>query len=403
MTVIEKLIKLDEISIPLNCAKHEDGFEFCFIINVETIELINECKALGISFDSFSFDGIYQEFDSLQSNVGKECTALLLSEQLRNDGLNIYWSWQEFLSYKPNLFSVPENFLIINENVISPCENISGRLKHYLDVNSLIKLISEYADHSINLTDKIIEELVFLHKTRLEIPIIFTSESLGEGLDGISVFSGLFEDKSHKDQKTSILKEVLYSLLSNIPKLERLEYLFIHFGEFSKRFTENYNLFVSEFSFDEVRKEYEESKRDYFIKLNDIFSSVQTKMLGIPISLALASFKMSSIVDDVSFWTNLLLVISIVIYTSMMVMLIKNQKHSLESIKSEYTSQMARLKHQYAKQYEQIKNIQTDLDTRYKFQKSCLNWFYAMSSTLFVLILALFFWNLPWKLILGLS
>jgi len=403
MSVVDKLVKLAEISIPLNCVKHDDGFEFCFTINEETIKLVTECNSVGISFDSFSFGSIFQEFDNLQNNVGKKCTALLLSEQLRNDGLNIYWSWQEFLSYKPNLFSVPENFLIINENVIYPSQNVSGKLKHYIDVNSLIKLISEYADHSIKLTDKIIEEVVFLHKTRLEIPITFTSESLGEGLDGISVFSGLFEDKSHKDQKTSILKEVLYSLLSNAPKLERLEYLLIHFGEFSKRFTENYNLFVSEFSFDEVRKEYEESKRDYFIKLNDIFSSVQTKMLGIPISLALASFKMSSIVDDISFWTNFLLVISIVIYTSMMVMLIKNQKHSLESIKSEYTSQMARLKHQYAKQYEQIKNIQTDLDTRYKFQKSCLNWFYVMSATLFVLILALFFWNLPWTLMLGLS
>lgn len=403
MSTVDKLLKLAEISTPLNCTKHDDGFEFRFTITDDTIKLVNECNTLGISFDSFSFDGIFQESDSLKKNEGKECIALLLSEQLRNDRLNIYWSWQEFLSYKPNLFSVPENFLIINENVIYPCENISGRLKHYLDVNSLIKLISEYADHSINLTDKIIEELVFLHKTRLEIPIIFTSESLGEGLDGISVFSALFEDNAHNDQKTSILKEVLYSLLSNIPKLERLEYLFIHFGEFSKRFTENYHLFVSEFSFDEVRKEYEESKRDYFIKLNDIFSSVQTKMLGIPISLALASFKMSAIVDDVSFWTNFLLVISIVIYTSMMIMLIKNQKHSLESIKSEYSSQMTRLKHQYADQYEQIKSIQTDLDGRYDFQKSCLNWFYVMSSTLFVLILALFFWNLPWKIMLGLS
>ena len=195
----------------------------------------------------------------------------------------------------------------------------------------------------------------------------------------------------------------MYSVLVNISKTDRLVYLINNFGEFSKRLNENYQLFVSEFSFDEVRKEYEENKRDYFSKLNDIFTSVQTKMLGIPISLGIASFKMSSIVDDISFWTNFLLLLSIVIYSVMMVMLIKNQKHTLESIKNEYKSQMARLKHQYAEQYENIKNIEKELNTRYSFQKTCLNGFYVMTASLFVLVIALFFWNLPWKLILGIA
>ena len=87
----------------------------------------------------------------------------------------------------------------------------------------------------------------------------------------------------------------------------------------------------------------------------------------------------------------------------MMFMLIANQKHTLSAVKSEYQSQMTRLKHQYSEQYESIKKIQTELDTRHDFQKKCLNWFYVMSATLFILILALFTWNLPWKAILGLA
>ena len=186
-------------------------------------------------------------------------------------------------------------------------------------------------------------------------------------------------------------------MLSGIQKNARLTYLLTNFGEFSKRLSENYHLFVSEFSFDEVRKEYEESKREYLTKLNDIFSSVQTKMLGIPVSLAVASIKISPIIDANSFWSNLLLFTAVWVYSYMMFSLIKNQTHTLSSVRDEYQSQMNRLKHQYSEQYEIIKHIEHDLDKRHDFQFQSLVRFRRMIMGLLIFVSLLFLYSVPWN------
>ena len=401
MSNVEKLIILKTLFNDVECRKNNDGFVVLFSISSSSIKRFEECQENGIQFDSYLVNDLYVDTNDLLDNEGQTAEASISTQQLKAQGLNVYWSWEELLAYRPNVTAVPDNFFIINEEIVYPAEPVSNKTKHYKEVCTLLNLLIENADHTNNLTDKIVNDVVFLHKTRLEIPVLYNHECLGEGLDGISIVVALFKDQSHIEQKSSILKETLYSLLINVSKKDRLLYLLNNFGDFSKRLNENYQLFVSEFSFDDVRKEYEEKKRDYFTKLNDVFSSAQTKMLGVPIALALASLKLSTIVDNITFWTNFFLALSITIYSVMMFMLITNQKHTLKALKNEYESQMARLKHQYADQYEQVKNIVTELNSRYDHQNNCLNWFYVMTAALFILVLALFFWNLPWKLILG--
>jgi hypothetical protein len=348
-----------------------------------------------LEIDSVEVDNVFIDVNELEKYNGKIARIKLIKPQ------GIFQSWKEFLDFKPNLIKCPESFFLIDDNVIYPTNVIEGETKHYLSIIKLVDILIEHADHTENLSDLVVDKVTYLHKSRIDIQMLFDKHDLVDSLDGITAICSYFEDNSHNEQKISILKEALFGLgLSNNSE-KKLSYLIQNFGEFSKRFIENYNFFVSEFSFDEVRKEYEEKKRDYFIKLDEIFSSVQSKMLGIPISLALASFKLSTIVDEKSFWANLFLSISIIVYSAMMIMLIKNQKHSLKALKSEFTSQMNRLKHQYSEQYEKIQDMITDLDNRHDYQKSCLNWFYVMCCTLFIIVIALFLWHLPWKLILG--
>ncbi len=403
MDKLALLTKLKDLNREFSFAKIDDGYEFSLTISSSKIIQLAEFIDSGIPISAFLLNEMYVELADLSANIGSTVKIQLSSEDLKQKGLSIFNQWNDFLSFKPNFLHPPESFIILQEEVVHPSNSIDGKLKNFFDISNFLRLLNEQADHSTKVTSKVIDELVYLHKSRLEIPIILTADCLNYALDGYSIVDSLFKDGSHAEQKSSIFKEVMYGLLINIPVKERLGYLLSNFGEFSKRFNENYQLFVSEFSFDDVRKEYEENKRDYLTKLNDIFSSVQTKMLGIPISLALASLKMSSVVDGISFWTNFLLAISISIYSIMMFMLIANQKHTLAAVKNEYESQMTRLKHQYSEQYESIKKIETELNIRHDFQKSCLNWFYLMSAALFILILALFTWNLPWNTILGLA
>jgi len=388
-TNFESIIRLQE-SFTLRV--EESFITFETTIENQTSEII---QSLNIDIESIQVGSHFKELTDLSQHIGDKARF-----QLKKTG-DIFQSWSELLSFKPNLLNCPKSFYILDDKISYPSTEHQGQLKHYLEVISLIQLLVEHSDHAEYLSNEVIDNLTFLHKSRIDIKLTLQDVDLIDSLDGISAISTYFEDIAHKEQKKSIFKEALYSIVTRSKVEERLSYLIHHFGEFSKRFVENYQLFVSEFSFDEIRKEYEENKRDYFVKLDEILSSVQSKMLGIPISLALASFKLSSIVDSQTFWANLFLTLSIVIYSSMMVMLIKNQKHSLTALKSEFTSQMTRLKYQYSEQYDEIENMITDLNDRHDYQKKCLNWFYVMSGSLFIIVFALFLWNLPWKVILG--
>ncbi|NOI78414.1 hypothetical protein F0224_22370 [Vibrio coralliilyticus] len=373
------------------------------VISEDTCSLLQNSGNHGVLFDSIEIieDDLCVELGSLPRYLNKEFKAEVSPTSLRNNGSLVFANWRGFLSYKPNLTNVPSSFWIVDTDSLYPSSSEDEKTQAYLHLVQLLEILQENTDHTNYLTGEIVSELIYLHKSRLNIPYTLDESVLTKPFDGISVVESLFNNEEHKEQKKSILKEVLYSFLHTVPADDRLKYLVSNFGDFSTRLNENYQLFVSEFSFDDVRKEYEENKRDYLVKLNEIYSSVIVKMLGIPVALALIAIKISAVVDSTTFWTNLFLLFSVIIYASMMIMLVFNQKHTLEAICSEYTSHMARLKHQYPKEFEKIVAIKTELDTRKEYQDSCLNVFRLMSFSLLGIVVAYFLWNLPWKSILG--
>jgi len=386
MCLESKLKRVDDLFNHFGCHRNDEGFEFSFTVNKENLQSLKQYINDGVPLEAFFTGILHVNFDDLKSKNGCEVKAEITVQDFKRAGLNVYLDWQAFFAYKAHLTSVPDSFLILSDHTIYTGSTPSIIIKHYFDVCDVLRLLISRADHTKNFTSTIVEEIVFLHKNKLEITIEYDEKVFEGGMDGISIVKSLFDDEAHIEQKISILKEVLHSLLFNMPKTERLGYLLSNFGEFSKRLTENYQLYVSEFSFDDVRKEYEESKREYFTKLNDVFSSVQTKMLGIPISIAFASFKMSTIADKADSLSNPLLSLAIVIYSLMMILMIKNQKHSLFAVKHDYDSQMSRLKHHYSEQYELIEDIQVGLNHRYSYQNNCLNFFSAMTYCLIIVV-----------------
>ena len=355
--------------------------------------------ARGLIDSLISVGGSKRDVESLGVvDLDKPVKVELLNRPVRKI-VQIYESLDDLLAIRSNRYESPDSFYLMDSGYMFPQDKPEGLVSHYFEWLKVVSILIENSDH-VDKYSNVISSLVFLHKNRFDLLISYSAADLGEALDGVSIVVDLFDSTEHEKQKSSILKEVLSGMLSEVSKEERLSFLLRSFGEFSKRISENYYYFVSDFSFDEVRLEYEEGKREYLTKLNDVFSAVQTKMLGIPISLALASLKMSALVDDITFWTNFMLLLAVLIYSVMMFMLIRNQRDTLSSIKFEYDSHMSRLQHQFSNQYDEIIKIKGDLDRRYSYQDSCLDWFNVMTITLLALVIVLFMWNLPWVEIL---
>lgn len=368
----------------------QDGFSFSFLVDQNNLDFLESCQQQGLQIEEMMHDNCYFDPSEINQYHSKQVEGHLDPDNVPGLNSMVYESWESFLSMRRNITNTPALFLILEDDSVYPTANPTQTLKHYQEVQKFIGMLTDHADHQTDITAGIPSNLIFLHKNRLEVEMTFTPDALINGLDGVSIIASLLEDPTHSEQKKSILKEVLHSILANIPEQTRLHHLLQHFGEFSKRFNENYQLFVSEFSFDDVRKEYEEKKRDYLLKLNTAFAEVSAKMLGVPIALAMVSFKLSGTIDHSSLWANAMLLLAVIVYITLMIALIKNQKHSLNAIKAEYESHMARLKNQYADQYQKIEGMKSDLDNRYRFQMNTLSFFYWLFFVLFAAVLSLF-------------
>ncbi|EOW9434109.1 hypothetical protein ACPF0Q_000648 [Vibrio cholerae] len=319
-----------------------------------------------------------RELDVVYTVVGNNYEITLSLVIFRQDGINIYASWSQFFDFNDNQSITPDSFYIISDRskYIGQTEGLTGDLKNYLNTVTLVNILIELSDHFESGNGLNVPNIVMLHKNRLEIPCKYKIDDIRSGLDGITHINNWINDNAHKDQKVSIFKTALYDFLKSVQREKRFEYLLLHFGEFTSQVTENYELYVSEFSFDDVRLEYQEKKRDYMLKINETFSSIQTKALGIPVSIAAIAMRLStSKLDGFDKATNTLLFLAASVYGLMMLLLIQNQKHSLTSIEVEYKGQINRLKKEYPEHHDKISVEFKDLDSRCRMQRFQLNVF----------------------------
>jgi hypothetical protein len=109
------------------------------------------------------------------------------------------------------------------------------------------------------------------------------------------------------------------------------------FPEFIKRVKDNYELYIAEFSFEKILEDIEAHKLDYTIKLNKVFSDIQSQLLAIPAALILVG---SQLVNEGALsWKNVLIIVGVFIYSVLMNLLIRNQRNSLLAIGSEIRKQ----------------------------------------------------------------
>jgi hypothetical protein len=100
---------------------------------------------------------------------------------------------------------------------------------------------------------------------------------------------------------------------------------------------------MSKFSYDDVKKEVEKEKVDFIVRLNKVFSDIQTQLIGVPVSVILAADKLKignlAVNDPNKFHgislTNILVILAIGFYAIVLAMLIRNQNNTLEAIKDE--------------------------------------------------------------------
>lgn len=212
-------------------------------------------------------------------------------------------------------------------------------VKGYLDASLFASTLNNISDHSLPLGPK----AIFLQGEKLELSLAYSSKDLKE-LEGLEKFILDFVKADiHKDQKATIIKGVLIEMLRS-SEIDRLTVscLIQRFQEFLERVNDNYQLYVSEFSFEKIKERVETEKFDFTLKLNKVFSDIQNQLLAVPIALVLVSSQMK-MENGLSF-LNMSIWCGVLIFGFLMSLLIRNQRSTLNAIKLEIDSQWNNIK-----------------------------------------------------------
>lgn len=266
----------------------------------------------------------------------------------------------DLLQAPSRLLTPPEQFYLASEDYLYPEDDapLPAGISNYLDASLFASTLYDLADHGLPGDPK----AIFLHGEKLELSLIYKLDDL-RPLKGLKKFILDFVSAEiHKEQKVTIIKDVLLEMLKN-NEIDRLTLscLIKRFSEFLERVNANYQLYVSEFSFEKIKAQVESEKFDFILKLNKIFSDIQNQLLAVPVALILVGSQMK-VVDGFAL-KNIIIWCSALVFGFFMSLLIRNQRSALKAIKMEVDSQWGAIqsKHKYVaarlgSHYVQLKN-----------------------------------------------
>lgn len=271
----------------------------------------------------------------------------------------------DLLESPANRLARPAAFYIaaldFNSAITTPAP---GPVLYYERTLKLVGVLTAMADHVA--TQATERTLIFLGKEgKLEVPIIYTASDLRPlpGLDGLEQ---TLVGPPHEDVKRTLFRSALIQLTAEYPTPKRLPTVLDSFDVLTTRFSENYDLFVSGFSFETELAKVHEAKREYLIKLNGALNDVHAKLIAIPVAVVLVGGQMKSDGTAAATLQNAVLLAGAVVFAVLMLMITANQRHSLRSIKQDYEAREGRLRAELpARLYAQTRKAFEDLNKRY--------------------------------------
>lgn len=233
-------------------------------------------------------DDLSQEFvdmNTFNQNFFNKKFLMIISldmKKLRSLGLAIYKDLNEAISLSPK---AKNKFILIQapdgKIDLYPNETIKGRILHYIQISKVWEVLVNSSDDDDG------NSCTFLGARKSFVTLHYELDDLDLELDGFSKFMKLMDLEDHKEEKNKILSNTIFSFTSNKDLNFRFRTILKRFSTFVERFEENYHAFAVGFSFEKIRKEYEEKFRDYLSKINSVLSESLTRSLAIPASTVL--------------------------------------------------------------------------------------------------------------------
>lgn len=278
------------------------------------------------------------------------------------------------------LGKAPTDYYLIEEDYASWEATANESLLAYqcaIKVIALLKSIADVTQAKANTAG----EAIFFATRKIVMPLHYDAKSLvsvPSDAEILMLRDELFQEH-HKTARQDIFKRVLTRFFDQELESDRFAQFLRRFREIKLVYDADLDLYISGFSFDKVRDEFEKKKLDFVVKVNATSSDVMNKVIAIPVGQGLLASQMKSDVALVA--VNWALLAGSIIFAVIALMLLASQVNTLIQIKQELAHERETLKRRANPTYRQLKGMIAALDRRIKLH--C----YWLPATLIVLLM----------------
>ncbi|HGH3320995.1 TPA: hypothetical protein ACJKZQ_004081, partial [Acinetobacter baumannii] len=262
-------------------------------------------------------------------------------------------------------------------------DRVDSYFENYLNIIKIYKFFEEKSDHKSSEHGN--QNLIFLGNKKLVVTDEYHSQDLIEIPDAIKFMSKfLTEDLSNgitNKEKDQILKKTLVNFFKDCETI-KFSQIINDFKKLNHCVDSELDIYMSKFSYEDIKKEVEKEKVDFIVRLNKVFSDIQTQLIGVPVSVILAADKLKlgklALEDPNKFYgislTNLLVILAIGFYAIILAMLIRNQSNTLAALKDEIDHHESLFKNKHKGIAQKFINSFVQVKNRYEHQKKMLLW-----------------------------
>lgn len=264
----------------------------------------------------------------------------------------------------------PERYYVRERGYASGDQPIPEILMRYRAVLDVLPILRE----SASLVDDTQRQLVFLGKEKVIVPIKFTEKDLkGDVVEKAERLTRLFAVDIHIDEKRTILQTTLIEMVASLRAETRFGFLIRNLERLADEVEKGYRLFISSFSYSKIRNDVETARLEFVGKIHKTIVDIQGQLLGIPVATIVVVSQLKKPVGcDVTFWTNLGVLVGAWVFVCMLAIAGLNQWKTLQVIYNEVERQKTRLNDDFASVANQFGDVFDDLDKRIRWHKNAL-------------------------------
>lgn len=259
------------------------------------------------------------------------------------------------------------------KNVLDYAKNIN----QYLELYDIFYTSNTLIEHKIPNIDG--ERLIVVNKSTYKTvsSIIFKKNCLNflnADFENIDLF--LFSKKIESDEWISCFKEEICKFADN-QNISTFDKVYNNFNYLFNIAEKNFQLYITNFSFENVLNKYKDQKDKYFSNLSSVKDKIGNQIMSIPITLGASLFALFQLTNTKQI--NIIILI-ITLYSAFIIFLIGSYIYELCSIKNESKEERSKLSKLYPSLYD-------DIDRQFKTSDIKARLIFIMAWAIIVLLI----------------